>query len=498
MPETADIATIDGEGIGVSPWEFDSISESSATFSLESAAAIHGDNGYRFDGTGATGRGNLLFGNNTNVYVRFYIRPVSSSLTNLQYKTTDYISDGGTDLIELRLYGGATGMGYIVYFRHNGGVIAAYNRQSNADLTYGDTFWFEFNWKQGGIGTGGYEIWLNGVSLASDYSTYDTSNYTPDYCFPGVSGGSTGATVFDIDDILISTTGPIGAYVPGETADIAVIDGEDIPFTTPWGFDFITEESGNDFSLSTAALQHGEYGYQCVFGGSNDAAWAEKTFTEQAEIYVRFYVYYPSTNYPYRTDATFRDSYCFYMRDGSTNVVILRLQSNNTGIKIFTVYYQDDSGQQSSVHSTAISQNTLHYFDIKYKSGSGDGAFEVLLDGASITSASNLTTSYLPDAIRVGHVYSGTNPASGEYYYLDDILVSSTGPIGAYHAGDDYFRLFSGGQFQDATIFSYPGEYSLMTDGLWNTVEGSYPTGGLIHIVPIIHHQHMSMGGRAA
>ena len=61
----------------------------------------------------------------------------------------------------------------------------------------------EVRYLNGGIGTGGFELWIDGVSQASDFSTYDTSSYYPDGLGTGIHSGDTpgnGATIY-IDDI---------------------------------------------------------------------------------------------------------------------------------------------------------------------------------------------------------------------------------------------------------------------------------------------------------
>jgi hypothetical protein len=60
----------------------------------------------------------------------------------------------------------------------------------------------------------------------------------------------------------------------------------------------------------------------------------------------------------------------------------------------------------------------------------------------------------------------------------------------------DYWEIMSMGSFKaDGSI---PNEFTVMTDGWWDTEVGGVVGGALIFITAIIHHQHMAMGGRRA
>jgi hypothetical protein len=56
----------------------------------------------------------------------------------------------------------------------------------------------------------------------------------------------------------------------------------------------------------------------------------------------------------------------------------------------------------------------------------------------------------------------------------------------------DYWEIFSMGWFKaDSSI---PNEFTVFTDGWWDTATGSIETATIISMIPIIHHQHMAMG----
>ena len=60
----------------------------------------------------------------------------------------------------------------------------------------------------------------------------------------------------------------------------------------------------------------------------------------------------------------------------------------------------------------------------------------------------------------------------------------------------DYWEIFSMGWFKaDASI---PNEFTVMTDGWWDTAVGTTTYTAVIGIGPIIHHQHMMIGARRA
>lgn len=218
-----------------------------------------------------------------------------------------------------------------------------------------------------------------------------------------------------------------------ENSDIAVFDGE-YAGTTPWEFDSIIEDAGNGFDLSTDAALHFSYGYKVAFGGTNDRAYGYKDFSDKDEIYVRYYFYYDTAHYPFRTEVAADNLYPLSLDDSDavSTTCNLRFQAYNAGITFYRFYWTDSTGNHNTTLNEAISLDTRHYIDIHYKNGAGDGIAQVWLDGTSLYANTTLTSTEVIDRIRIGNYYGPNAPTNGEYFYIDDIVLNTTGPIGKY------------------------------------------------------------------
>ena len=57
----------------------------------------------------------------------------------------------------------------------------------------------------------------------------------------------------------------------------------------------------------------------------------------------------------------------------------------------------------------------------------------------------------------------------------------------------DYYEIMSMGLFKEDG--SVPNEFTVLTDGWWDTEAGGVVSGRVLWPTAIIQHQHMSMGG---
>lgn len=225
MAETADIAVIDGEDAGTTPWEFSSLFQQGGnTIALNAAAAIHESNGYRvtFDGTNSLCAGKKNHLEQTNYHARYYFKLKSGF--HLVHDGDDFtpisLMDGGVHILRPEFYyhSGSGKFGYILRLTHNGGTIAVIVKNNDDIFTTNTKYYLELHYVSGALGTGGYQLWIDGVSEGSDFATYATSNYKPDEVRVGsVAADSAPAAgdYIDLDDLLLSTTGPIGPYAGG-------------------------------------------------------------------------------------------------------------------------------------------------------------------------------------------------------------------------------------------------------------------------------------------
>jgi hypothetical protein len=220
LAESADIAVIDGENIAdVSPWELDSVVEDAGNgFDLSAIAAIHNDYGYRvsFGGVNDSAYAQIDYDGHSDTYVRQYLRFEDFALPNNNDTILMYpILQTNQQVLGIYFFwhSATSKMGYMLYLFHAGGASAIINKSAIDVFTQGIPYYMELHYKKGGIGTGGCEMWIDGVSQGSDFTTYNCS-YEAYRTRVGVNSGAVpvvGSTIY-IDDILVSTTGPIGPF----------------------------------------------------------------------------------------------------------------------------------------------------------------------------------------------------------------------------------------------------------------------------------------------
>jgi hypothetical protein len=217
--ESGGLLIIDGEDAGSTPWEFDSLTEEGGnTFALDAGAAIHGSNGYKvtFAGSDTDCFAVKSFVAQTNVYVRYYINFAAWSAADFEIFQFAPIRDGTSNLIITRFtYRTATSkFNFSVYFQHNAAQPSVFNENGLIDIN--KEYCIEVQYKKGGIGTGGYSIWVNEILKGSDFTTYDTTNYDPDNVQIGCDAlniPDAGSIIY-FDSIRVDTS-YIGAYSVG-------------------------------------------------------------------------------------------------------------------------------------------------------------------------------------------------------------------------------------------------------------------------------------------
>jgi hypothetical protein len=189
----------------------------------------------------------------------------------------------------------------------------------------------------------------------------------------------------------------------------------------------IKEEGSNNFSITTGAALHGTYGYNFAFDGTNNELHAIKSFTAGVDIYARCYFYIPSA---FSMNASYLS--LLALRDNTSNYACyLRLSYSGSTLTTNRFYYRTNAGTSYVNLTNTISRDVLHVLEMRYKSGSGDGAVELWLDNTSIASASALTNNnYQASSVRMGNTEAGV-PTSSSAFYMDDIKVDSS-RIGAY------------------------------------------------------------------
>jgi hypothetical protein len=234
MPETADIAVIDGEDAGSTPYEFDSlVEEGSNTFTLQAAAAAHGSYGYQllYDGSNNECSGLRSFIGQTNTYLRFYVKFHSYALpVDLNYSNWNVLCKEGNYVIYISFYWDepTSIMGYRLYGKNGASYSLLVDKRYNQIFEPEIRYRLEFHVKA--ANPGGYEFWIDDSAVFSDLTSYDVSSWIPNELVIGSVAGhnpEAGSSVY-IDDVLLSTTGPIGEYseVSGEDDNMMMVTRE--------------------------------------------------------------------------------------------------------------------------------------------------------------------------------------------------------------------------------------------------------------------------------
>lgn len=217
-----------------------------------------------------------------------------------------------------------------------------------------------------------------------------------------------------------------------ETADIFVIDGENAPTESPYEFDSLAEDAGNAFELDTPGI-HGNGRYKISFGGTNDGSFGLKSISGQTEVYYRVYFYFPTGAYPHVGQGALQNFKALEIDRVGGYASRVRFSANNAGAQLTVLEYYDTDFHYPGLGPTPISIGMPHYLEQYYKIHATEGAVKLWFDGTLLSNNTGLDTSGVVFTnILTGSTYSSPVPANGEYFYIDDILAATTGPIGAY------------------------------------------------------------------
>jgi hypothetical protein len=213
-----------------------------------------------------------------------------------------------------------------------------------------------------------------------------------------------------------------------------LIDGESAG-ATPWEFTAIVDDGTAAFALDGAAKQNGSYGYSATFDGASRNCYGRKALSDLAEIYVRAYVYIPST---FAMTITYTTVTILDLGDGSTIAINFGFYCHGSTVPARWKWKSEVAGINTEATSTTnFSMDAWHRIEIHWVSAA-DGGMEILVDGTSIISdlTGQNTSAIALDNLFVGNSEDGGGhvPAAGAVFYLDDIKASATGWVGAYSA----------------------------------------------------------------
>ena len=190
----------------------------------------------------------------------------------------------------------------------------------------------------------------------------------------------------------------------------------------------ITEEGSNNLTIAAGAALHGSLGYNFSYDGTNNLLYFQRAFTAGADIYMRFYFYIPSA---FSSNTSYLTLGGLYYNNALGVACYVRCYYTGGNFTLDRLYYTHNGGSAYVILSGTITRDTLHYLELRYKSGAGDGEVECWLDGTSKGSATSLTNNtYQASYALIGNVAAGI-PTTDADLFFDDIKVDSS-YIGAY------------------------------------------------------------------
>lgn len=232
----------------------------------------------------------------------------------------------------------------------------------------------------------------------------------------------------------------------GETGGDFVIDFEEGPGGTPWGFDSITD-SGAIMTVGAAGAAHESNGMILTFDDAAIDSYGDKDLSSpKTTLYKRLYFKMSSD----LSQPGFQSPRLVKIYDGGSAIVHFGTNRGASGDGPPTRWFVSGTGIASGTPNTNFTLNAWHYIDIEWIAGTGsDGQVRIWVDGDLAYSDLALDLSaYEVDRVRVG-IDAGAPNNSGNWY-IDDIKADDTGPIGAYSvaAGGKAQMIFISGEME--------------------------------------------------
>ena len=185
---------------------------------------------------------------------------------------------------------------------------------------------------------------------------------------------------------------------------------------------------GMTFDAHADAMLHGTNGFRVIGDGSGSNAYGYKTFSEKTSLYARCYFQVDEM-----TINQYSLGFVLALWDGATALIQFGFRRAAAGAgnpDKWRCVGQDLTSTNGDIGAF----DTPHYVDMYWTAGTGDnGGAVVWVDGNEtpiMNELNNNLTAYAADTVR-GGMYNLTMP-NGNYIYVDDIIVNTTGPIGAY------------------------------------------------------------------
>ena len=212
-----------------------------------------------------------------------------------------------------------------------------------------------------------------------------------------------------------------------ETEGLFLADAE--PAGGVGDFDGTSTEGDMSIAGIEAAQCHGSYGYKITYDGTNDLAYGYFTLSDLTELWVRMYVYLPSSLTP---GGTWKQLYLIQLYDGASYAIRMGIQSNAT--PAYYTWVSQVSGQGLGQSATNFSLDAWHYIEVHWISDGEVGGASVKVDGSGliITDEDQDTSGFAIDSARFGSTLNTAVTPANDYFYMDDIKGSSVDWVGPY------------------------------------------------------------------
>ena len=169
-------------------------------------------------------------------------------------------------------------------------------------------------------------------------------------------------------------------------------------------FDGTFTQGLNTFTATESAKNNGGYGYVAGFDGSSDEVYAYKDFSDQSDVYVRFYFKIPSD---FHLEGDWVKIPVFQLMDGDTSLVIFYLLEADPGeygwgAELWNPY-APIAGEWRGLRA-----NRWYMVEIRWKQDPSEGGAEIWIDDVPMGSIYTEDTSMRnANGIQVGRGYTG-------------------------------------------------------------------------------------------
>ena len=106
--------------------------------------------------------------------------------------------------------------------------------------------------------------------------------------------------------------------------------------------------------------------------------------------------------------------------------ISMEMIGSSTELRVHRLVYTTNSQLSNMLYiDEALAYDTWHSIELRCKIGAGTGAVDLLIDGVSKASQTNISNNYYEvESVMVGSQQSTNYTVDGEYFYTDDITIT--------------------------------------------------------------------------